>query len=245
MNKAVLIFVVGLLMIGCKKPHERRCYKSNGEQDSLVYSIDAIYQLDLGNRIRYRIFQDSSNQIVVHGGKNVIPFVEINQEVDTLRVRNQNRCAFLRNKEEFIQVDIHCPDYHVFRCDITDSLLFIDTIVSEKLDIKLTEGGGYMELNVEVNQLKLDVTDGVTNFKLGGIVTGTSAIHLKVLSYGDARGLISENYLISNNSTGDFYVNLDQAYSVVKVWGTGDVFYTGEPDSLIVDKTGDGNCIPL
>ena len=245
MNRIGILVILILLVVGCKKPHERQCYKSHGDTDSLIHAIENISYFDLGKRIRYRIFQDSLNQVIVHGGENIISFIELEKEADTLRIRNKNRCNFLRNKEEHVFVDIHYPEYNKIRCDITDTLQFMDTIEATKLDIKLVEGGGYMELDVDVNQFRLDVTDGVTNFKVGGNVTGTSEIFVKVLSFGDARNLNSKNYLITNNSTGDFYVNLDNAYTVAKVWGTGNIWYTGVPDTLIVDQVGDGDIVPL
>ena len=240
-----MLLSIMIIAFSCEKAMDRRCYKSTGETDSLIYELGDIYKFDLGNKIKYRIFQDSTNQLVVKGGKNLINLVDLNYEGDTLILENQNRCNFLRKKQGYLEVDIHYEDFHMIRCDPTDSLLFMDTIRTEDLDITLIDGGGFMDLAVDVNQLRLDVTGGVTHFNLGGKVSGVSRIFVKILSYGDARTLESENYLISNNSTGDFYVNLDEAYSVVKMWGTGNVWYTGTPDSLIIDQKGDGLCLPL
>ncbi|MBN4072872.1 DUF2807 domain-containing protein [Crocinitomix catalasitica] len=247
MNKVAFcaISILIITIAACKKSDQRRCLKSIGEPDSLVYLIDNVYKFDLGNKIRYKLYQDSSNQIIVRGGKNMISFIEVVQTDSTVSVTNKNRCNFLRNKDEFIEVEIHSEDYTKIQCDPTDSLIFVDTIKTIYLDIRIDNGGGFMDLPLIVDKFRLDITGGVTHFKLGGEVSGVSEIFVKILAYGDARNLTSQYYLLTNKSTGDFYVNLESAIASVNIWGTGNVWYTGTPASLDIDKTGDGECLPL
>jgi hypothetical protein len=246
MNKILGFSILILVMFSCKKANERRCYKSHGELDSMVYSLESgIYEFDLGKRIRYRIFQDSSNQVIVRGGENMISFVRPEQSDSTLTIRNQNRCNFLRSKDEYIEVDIYYDTYQRIKCDPTDSLVFMDTISADYLDIYLVDGGGYMRLNTLANHLRLDVTGGVTHFDVAGEAVNQFDLFVHILSYGNAEGLKSKNAWINNNTTGDLYVNLDSTVSRIQLRGTGDIYYSGTPDSLNIEKTGDGNLIPF
>ena len=243
MNR-ICLFILSLLIFSCKKAEEKSCFKSLGEADSLVYSFDSTNQFILSERIKYTLYQDSTNQIIVKGGKNVIPKVAVTISDSIIEIKNENRCNFLRDKEAKIEVEIHSKHYHKIKASPTDSMIFKDTIVDKRLDIELLNGGGFMDLPMDVHQLRLDVIGGVTHFKLSGEVKGFSQIFMKVNSYGDASELTAKYYSLYNNSTGDLSVNLEAAETIARVSGTGDIIYHGNPASLDIEKTGDGNCFP-
>ena len=60
---------------------------------------------------------------------------------------------------------------------------------------------------------------------------------------GNARNLKSPNFELDQNSMGNLYVNLDSAQAMVAIKGTGDVVYTGQPDTIIVTQIGVGEII--
>ena len=237
------------MFLACKKAPERSCFKGNGTLSEVTHSIENVNVFELGKGIKYLFYQDSSNQIIVRGGENLIHKIELTQTDSVLTIRNKNKCNFLRKKDsednsDKIVVEIHYPAYHYIIGEPTDSILFMDTITGEHLDITVSNGAASMDLNVNLNSLYILFHDGAGDFKVRGNVAWKSDLIVKTNSWGNAEGLNCPNYFLHNRSTGDLHVNLSNAGASVFLHGTGNIYYTGAYTSVTIDKQGDGEFLP-
>ncbi|MBK8925598.1 MAG: DUF2807 domain-containing protein [Crocinitomicaceae bacterium] len=137
-----LICILILAIVSCKKSEERSCIKSTGELTSDTIPLDSVYEFRLYKNIRYEIFQDSDREIIIHGGKNVVGFIEVSNESGIVSVNNRNKCNFFRKSEDIPTVEIHYPNLKQFYFESSDSVYFHDTIYADTLMVEMRQGGG-------------------------------------------------------------------------------------------------------
>lgn len=230
------------MISACKKANERTCFKSHGAAAQIEIPLDSVNHFNLYKNIRYHIYQDTLRKVIIKGGENVIPFIDIAQNGYEVSIQNKNKCNFLRDFDTKILVEIHYPWYDYIYSETNDSLLFKDTVLGDRLYVEQTLGGGGVKLNVNVNKLILVVSHGVGNYSVSG-QANFADLRVQTNGSGDARQLQCPDYLLDNNSTADLRVNLNQATAKATIRGTGNILYSGVPDSLETFIKGDGQVI--
>ena len=80
MRKIFFMLMLLPLAFSCKKASERKCWKSAGPYAEKVIQLGDFNRLFLKEHLRYTLIQDSTNQIVIKGGVNMIDFIEVNGE---------------------------------------------------------------------------------------------------------------------------------------------------------------------
>jgi hypothetical protein len=234
-----------ILIIACKKPEERTCWKGAGEYAEIEYAVDSIRAFHLNKNIKYRFYQDNERKIVVKGGENLIQQVAIDNRDNVLYATNLNNCHFLRNPSDRVEVEIHYPHYDRIYVDPTDSVVFENTITGYNLDIEIRNGGGSLIIDTDLkNKLTLVVSFGAGDFTLSGKAKDAE---LKIQNNGSANCVdFRATYIfLYQNSTADFFANLDDVLTLAIIDGTGDVFHLGIPKNLTIEGEGNGQLIKL
>lgn len=231
-----------LILVACKKATQRTCLKSNGEESQVEIPLDSVANFMLYKDLNYHIYQDTLRKVIIRGGSNVIPLVDVKNISGELSIQNKNKCNFLRDYDKRIQVEIHYPFYHRIYSETEDSLIFEDTIYSSHLYVDQALGGGNVYLHMVGGTLVLIARNGVGSFDVSGHVNHAD-LRVQSGASGNARELKSPYYELDHNSTGKLYVNLDSAQALVAIKGTGDVLYSGNPDTIIVNQIGVGEII--
>jgi len=236
--------LLSIIAIGCKKSYERSCFKGTGDIDSVVYEFAPGYEeFILGTYLKYEFYQDSSNSVVIRGGKNMIYLVEVVDLDTALQFNDKNMCNFLRNGKDEIIVELHFPSYTHIVGKPSDSVIFKDTISGDVLTIDFKNGAGSSDLKVNLNILVLSITTGAGDFRVGGNVAVKSDLVVKQNAWGDASDLNCPYYFIHSRTNGDLHVNLNGATADIFLTGTGDIYYAGTPADTNLSVDGDGNLI--
>lgn len=242
MKSLTYISLILLVMVSCKKPEDRTCWKGHGNQTSVEFPLDSIHSFYLGKKIKYRIYEDNERKVVIRGGENMIKQIELDYSDHKLTINNLNKCHFLRDHERKIEVDIHYPVYDTLYLTASDSIIFKDTIKSPVLFVEMEEAGGTMLLNVDNVKTEIVVSIGTADYILGGHAS-SALLKIQDKGYADASNFTSDNLFAYQNSTSDLYLNLHGAIATVWIAGTGDVYYSGTPDSLSLQGVGSGKLI--
>ncbi|MBI3134883.1 MAG: DUF2807 domain-containing protein [Bacteroidetes bacterium] len=242
MKQFVFVFGILLIVISCKKASQRNCLKSFGDETALEIPLDSVKEFRLYKNITYHVYQDTLRKLVVKGGKNVVPLVAAATDDYVLSIRNENKCNFLRDFDNRIIVEIHYPYYKKFYSETDDSLIFHDTITDYSLHVEQVQGGGAVQLCVKTKYLVMIASNGVGNYTVSGNAQYAD-LRVQTGSSGDAAKLKCGHFTIDHNSTANLSVNLDSAVASVIIRGTGNVIYTGTPDTLDIQKNGDGAVI--
>lgn len=242
MVKYLVIISLFCCFASCQKANERACIKSYGDSSEIEIPIDSVSKFLLYKNLTYHIYQDTLRKVIIKGGSNVVTLVDVVNENNELSIKNSNKCNFLRDFDKQITVEIHYPFYSRIYSETEDSLLFKDTIHSNYLYIEQVLAGGHVDLNMVGGTLVMIASNGVGNYTVSGEVNHAD-LRIQSGASGNALDLKSPYFEIDQNSTGNLFVNLDSAEAVVIIKGTGNVIYTGEPDSVAITKIGVGELI--
>jgi len=242
MSKRLFCLIGLLLLIGCKKPEERKCWKSKGDTDTVAVALDSVAHFSLGPHIKYIIHESDERKVEVIGGSNMIQQVDFAYSGTELRIENHNICHFLRKGDRFVEVNIYYPYYRSFFIEASDSVVFQDTLRSDSLNINLRNGGGSLKLTVDNQYIEINVSRGAADYQLAG-ESDRAIIKIQNNGFADATNFKAASIFAYQRSTADLYLNLEGASSYVLLEGTGDVYYTGIPSDLSINGKGSGKLI--
>ncbi len=246
MYRLNLVFSTLLLLgiLSCEKAEDRSCFKSSGSYAERQIPLDSIRHFDFGDRIKYRIYQDNYNKIIIKGGKNLINNIDIQNRDNVLYIENRNTCRFLRNSPDIVEVEIHYPYMKSFYMDVSDSVIFMDKIKAYSLVVEMRDGGGSLKADVDVHTISMVVSQGAGDFTLSG---KADEAELKIQNNGAANAINfrSEYVYIYQNSTANMFINLDGSSALIYIDGTGNVFYGNTAGNIEREGQGEGQIIKL
>ena len=236
------IFLTVFIFASCKKANERGCLKSTGKLASIEFELDSVQEFRLFKEIVYEFYQDTLRKAIIKGGVNVIEHIEIENVDYVTSINNHNSCKFLRDYDDKITVEIHYPHFASIYAESSENMRFMDTLTGDQTIIELRNGGGNLELNVNVNKLYLDVSFGAGSITVFG---ETDFLKLSTQNMGriNALGIKSNDMFIYQSSITDMPVNVDNSNVKVHFSGNGDVRYIGVPSSLEITGEGDGEVV--
>jgi hypothetical protein len=238
---SILTILICLGILACKK-RDSSCFNTYGEPAVKEVPLDSVTQFRLYKNITYHVYQDTLQKIVIRAGSNIIDHIHVYDQNHYVSVVNKNKCNFLRDYDNKVEVDIHYAYPERFYCEVSDSLIFEDTIVGEYLHVEQVTGGGGVRLSCDVFRLVMISSHGVGHYTVSGRAEKAD-LRVETNGSGDTRNFTADKYLILQNSTGDLRLNADQAIVDITIRGTGNILYSGIPDSIRINRLGDGNFI--
>lgn len=234
-----------VLLASCKKAEERACFKSSGDLVELNLTTAPFTELNLGKRLHYSLIHDTVNFIKVKGGENLVQFVSALVIDGTLYIENDNRCNFLRSFSEIMEVEIHFTTLNRIEGRISHNLTTKDSISGSFFNLELTGASGNAHLVVNTDFLNGFVNDGNADYSISG---KTKYAHIQAHSngYADVRDLsVLEKLEITSRSTRSIFCHADGIPLLVNIEATGNVYYLGTPNSIVLNKIGSGNLIQI
>lgn len=235
-----LFILASLLFASCKKENMGDCFKGTGniitESRELPF-FDSIY---VETNINVFITIDSTvREVKVEAGENLLPHIITKVENGKLLIRNNNRCNFARSYKKEITVHITLPVIKAIASDSQGFIKSTNTLRSDTVDITIKNAGDI--------DLKLDVRHVLTHMHGAGDVilsgkTGVHEIHAVGNSFIRCADLFTGYTFIWANTTGNIYVNATKGLGVTIV-GSGNVYYSGNPQVITSKTTGTGQII--
>lgn len=240
-NSALAILVI--VLIGCKKPEERKCIKSAGDETEIIVVTDDFNRLYLGPHIKFTLVQDTVDFVILRGGKNLLPFVDFEYEDGRLSLTNSNKCNFLRSYKHEIEAEIHFDYIYNIEFDGTKELQCPKTINSNYFRLTLQESAGRVNLDLNADLLHLSVERNWGNFDIKGNVNFLR-LAIEGSGFGTTENLIVQDSIhVISKSSEDISINANAVYLRAQTHKAGNIFYTGFPNSIEYDKIGEGELI--
>ena len=239
----VTIYVAIIIWFSaCKKADERRCWKSFGDQTSLVIALDSVQKMRLNTGVTYVMHQSFERKIEIIGGENMVKLVNVQLENYLLEITNKSSCNFLRDFDKKVRVHIYYPQFTDVYAEVSDSLIFMDTIQGDLLQLEMRNAGGVATITCNLNDLRMIVSAGPGHFVANGFAK-FATLKTQGQGFGDARGLNSKFLNGYQNSRAPLKLNLENTESSIVIDGAGDVRYMGTPKSIDLIQNGAGNFI--
>ena len=136
--KFALMLLFFLQVTSCKKPENRSCSKGTGSSMSKIISLPDFQQMEIHQRLKIELIQDTVSFMEVIAGENLVNFIDWTVVDGKLEIWNRNKCPFLRYKTGDVLVKIHFTQLSKLIYWGSELLTNTDTIQTNHLDVLKT-----------------------------------------------------------------------------------------------------------
>ncbi len=196
----------------------------------------------LNSGLTYVMHQSEEKKIEVIGGANMVDLVDVTTENYQVEITNQSYCNFLRDFNKKVYVHVYYPRFEDVYAEVSDSLIFADTITGNLMKLEMREAGGVAVITANLNDLRVIVSAGPGHFVVNGFAK-FATLKTQGQGFGDGINLKSQFLFGYQNSRAPLKLNLEGTEADIIIDGAGDIEYKGEPKSLNLSENGAGNFI--
>jgi len=236
-----IVLISAVLLIGCKKPNDRSCWKGAGKTDSEIRELPNKTVINIFDDADVILIQDSLNYIEVESYSKLVSFIETNSIDTAIEIRNLNRCNFIRDKDIENTVTIHYRNIEILNLYGTGKVTFMGEIIQNKLEINSYKSRSEFTLNISCHRLECSFIEGSVNANISGSSDSTYLYQSKH-SIVNASNLTNSYLHFSNRSTGDGHVGPTNTLAV-ELLDVGNIYFLGNPTLIILADIGLGNVI--
>ncbi len=238
-----VIPILIIVLLGCKKSEDQSCFKSVGGLTTKEIELESFNKLYMGPHLKYVLVQDTVNKVILHGGKNLLNFIETSIEGNQLSVRNNNKCNFLRDYDKIVTVEIHLKKIINILFEGTHEVLCPKTINSDYMTLVIRDGAGELNLDINAYELWTTVTYGWGNFNIIGDVNYLN-LNIRSNGFGNVYNLnVNDSLHVISNTTEVLKVNANGCQFKPQTFSAGDIWYIGSPTSIGFNAYGTGQLI--
>jgi hypothetical protein len=239
---AILSFIV-LFLSACKKPENRPCWKTAGEEIEMTIALEPFTKLFLKEHVEFVLVQDTVEKVVLMGGKNLLNFISVSVSDQTLEIGNENKCTFLRSYDKKVKAEIHFKSIDNIRFEGSESLTNKGKLNFSWLTLLIRDGAGPVNLNVDALAIIATISHGWGDFTFSGNV---NYANFNVWSNGfcNTYGLnVKDSITVVSSTQGPVHINADQVKLKAETNGSGNIYYRGTPNSISFNQYGLGELI--
>ena len=239
-------FLVMLLVIlsftSCEKICD--CAKGTGDIVSEYRSISSFQQLELYNNIDLVIHIDSNPKLKITAGKNLISEITTVNDNGILRIRNKNNCNWVRDFNTSIVVEVWTPSLNYLMAkDATGDIYLEDSLYCNGFYFDSFSSTGQFHFKLKGPEAHLNINNGPADISAIGKVDN---FYLYGAGYGrlDCVNLHSDYVFVTNRGTNNFYVTAQRLIDA-SIFGTVNIYYQGNPMTIVKKEFGQGKLISL
>ncbi len=241
LSRYILVISFFFALTGCQKSEDRRCFKSIGDITFESRPLTPYSFVVLDDHIDLILTDTIDNSLVVESGTNLIGFIVTEVSNDTLFIRDDNKCSFLRDFR--YKTKIHLNSMTLNKVLLGGSGNLSNAIPTNRnITVDADRANGNIDLTLACDSCSFIVNVGVTKIDLSGTCENS---YFYYFGHGDveASQLLSAKALIHWNSTGWLKVNATSSIRGI-IESSGNVYYSGNPTIVDVGMTGSGELIP-
>lgn len=239
--KKVVLVIVSFLLTTCKKDHLLDCFKSTGSETTESRDASAFTEINLINNVDLKIKPNSGFYIKVTAGENILDGIITEISGNTLFIRNENKCNWVRSFNKTISVEVGMDNPVLIHYEGSGNIECLDTITSDEFTFDSFNGSGTINLLVNCSKVHLRNHIGRSDIIPKGHAV-ESYIYANDVGIYDGRNLSTSFTTIRSSSTGDSYVNASASLSY-EISYTGNIYFNGNPVIDIIGHTGTGKLI--
>ena len=189
------------------------CDKFAGESITVTFDIVNTYkELHVSNAINV-VISDTTEEVKVTAGENIIPNIIIEEKGDKLDIRLKDGVYFFNSA-----VNIELPaNSGLTKLDLSDASDIEGEVNAEELTINLTDASD-AKLNGHVGKLILNLKDA-------------SGIKKNIIN--KRYGLSCDECEVSMEDASDAYIHCDGTIRIVKLSDASDLHYTGNAEIIL------------
>ncbi len=240
--KCLLLIFGFAFLFACKKPEDRSCLKKSGAMAERTVTVQNFDRLFLKEHIEYVLIQDSTDKVVIQGGENLLNFIAIESTDGLLTLSNHNKCNYLRHYAK-VKVEIHYTNLINILYEGTETCTNVDTLKTDYLTLTLKDGGGQMDLCIDVLDVNAVNTNGWGDLRLTG-KTVTTKMQITGDGCFDCQYLQTQGTLnVISSSSRPQKVKASGIPLKAEINGVGNIEYFGFPSTIFLSRYGTGELI--
>jgi len=238
----VLLLLV-VWMASCGKAPVCDCFDSAGKTATQNRELDFFTQIVVNDNINVYLTTGNPEKVMIEGGGNLISNIVTNVNGGVLTLKNNNICNWLRSyKKSGINVYITMPQLTTITNSGYGTVYSQGTLTFDSLELYTTNSPGDINLTVNSNYINAHMF-GTADLTLAGQCQTFLTNYFGGTGFIYNNNLVITNYsFVSSNTTGDCYINC-QGTLAVKIFGQGNVYYTGSPTLQYSSEGGSGELI--
>ena len=244
MDNSCLTLLVILAMLfavsSCNKSGAD-CFTSTGtiiRQTRPVSDFDTIIARE---NVDIILTQDSVNSIVVEAGENIIDGIKTVIGNSQLEIDNSNKCNWVRSYDKPLNVYVHVKNLRKIYYLSAGNISSTNTITAGSFLLDVWGVCGSINLSLNVIQGFIYEHLGTADITIKGRVVFNSVVSG---DYGflQLKDLNTDYTFVGNSGSNDCYVNCDKVLDAT-IRSIGNIYYTGNPDSVHTHIYGAGQVI--
>jgi hypothetical protein len=240
-------YISGMLilftLVGCKKPADRTCFKGAGDIVSRQLSdVSPLKHLVVSNNIDVILYHDSIDYIELEGGENLLPFVEVTKELDSLKFEDVNKCNVLRNHQNKFILHYHYSHLSSLTLQGYGNITSADTL-RNAMNIYSRNSFSKVDLTFDNSAINITMITGGVPIILAG-KTDQLYIFTAGESPVDASGLYAKSAHGHSKGVNDFRIRATDFVNV-ELRGPGNFYVYGNPVEKLYTRTGSGQIIEV
>jgi len=241
-----LLFLSAIIVSGlvsCKKSGTD-CFTSTGKIARELRSTEEFDSIDLEDNVNLIIRQDTAFRIEAEAGQNLLDGIDTKVSNRQLVIRNRTICNWLRSYSNPINVYVSVKNLKAIYYNSAGNITTVNSITSDKLKVDVWGGAGTINMDLNIKGFGyFYIHMGTADFNLHG---NCSICLIYAGDYGliQATNLQTGYAYVTNHGTNDIYVRARQLLDA-SIESIGNIYYTGNPDSLVVKIHGSGQVIPF
>lgn len=241
--KVWLGFLLFFFFLSCQKPADRSCWKSAGAPIKKQLFFEAFDYLHIHPFMEVELIQDSLNYIEWETNVNLLNFLVAEKSLDTLVLRNENRCHFLRYQKEKPKVRIHFKQLKQILLENSERVSTKGMWQQNTFEFILKEGAGPVDFQLNGSCAFVRNLYGWQQVQLKGQL-GCLYIDLDGSASIDARNLsIMDSLLFMGASPKISRIAAEGILVKAQLYSIGDLYLKGMPATLLQKTYASGRVI--
>lgn len=229
-----LFFLLMIVSAGCQKPS---CFTDAGAVTKTVRTTLPFTKIILHDNINLVLTQDTVEKLTVEGGTNLLPQISTTIDQQTLTIKNNIDCNWLRRPGEIITVYASVKNLEQVDYNGSGNITSTNTLTGPVLFFYSYKGAGNIDVTVEA-----DVAGAYIHQENADITMRGSAN--RFFTYTNARGTLNvedlqvKSMVMEYGGVRNTTINVTENLDVI-IYHTGDVYYKGTPQvKLTTHSTG-------
>ena len=243
MKARIILSILIIILTTCKKDHLLDCLKSAGKTITEDRETGTFLNINLTDNVDLKINPGTNHYIKVTAGKNIIDGIITEISGNTLYIRNENRCNWMRSFKNTYTVEVGMDQPVNIYYDGSGDISCLDTIRSNDFVFDCFGGSGSINFIFNSDRMQLKNHIGRSDMHASGTVRECN-VFINDVGKADVSSLISQVCHVRNSSTGDCRVKVTSDLSV-EILYSGNIYYSGNPVSVLQTVTGSGKLIHL
>jgi len=234
-----LLSVIVPFIISCSKSSD--CFTSTGKVIKQTRNIPNFDSIVAEQNVDIILTQDTINSVVVEAGENIIKGITTTFQDGKLIIGNTNTCNWVRSYDSPLNVYLHMKNLRYIWYLSAGNITSTNTLFSDSFTLDVWGGCGSINLSLYIGLGFIYEHMGTADITLKG-----NAISSSVVS-GDfgllqLKDLQSDYCYVANTGSNDCYINVKK-YLDASISSIGNIYYTGNPDTVHSHISGSGQLI--